>query len=323
MSAKGHQLPILGIVLIIVSMASLSAMDAVVKVLLDDGMAVLQMIAMRSWFVVPAVGLWMVVASLRSGGGKAVFTTRQPGLHFMRVAVGTGAPLCFFTSLKTLPLPEATTIFFGATFITTALSVPLLKESVGPHRWAAVVVGFLGVLIAMRPGEGMMAVGALYALGASVCYSLFVVVTRKLGPGEGTLRQVFYFHVWLGALATVSLPYVYRPFTDQEIAAIALIAVLVIGGHLCLTRAFILAPVGVVAPFEYAALVWSAIWGFVVWQHIPGPYTVAGAGVIVLSGLYVVHREAKQGRAEASAVPTPAPGVVETGEAEAAERRTP
>lgn len=285
-----HHLPLLGIVLVLAAVGFLSVMDALVKVLVDGGLAVLQMLALRSWLVVPVMAAW----ALR-GGGLAALKTRRPGLHLLRVVLGSGAPLMFFTSLKTLPLADATTIFFGTTFLMTALSVPMLKEHVGPHRWAAVIVGFVGVVVAMRPSGDMIDAGALYALGASVSYALFMLVTRKLGSSESALKQVLYFHLWLCLLGTASLPFVYRPYTGDEVALIAVVGVLVVGGHLCLTRGFSVAPVGLVAPFEYSAMIWAAALGYLVWGDVPGPFVVVGATLIVLSGLYLTYREARSG----------------------------
>lgn len=300
--------PVLGVLLILAAMALLSGMDALVKGLMVDGMAVVQMLALRSWLVVPVMAGWAV----RRGGTAAVKTAR-PGLHLLRVALGTGAPLFFFSALKTLSLGDATTIFFGATFIMTALSVPLLKERVGPHRWVVVVAGFVGVVIAMRPSGAVISLGALYAFGASVSYSLFALATRKLGPEEGTVKQVLYFHGWLGIVSTAALPFVFRPYASGEVAVIAGVGGLVVVGHLCMTRAFHVAPVGLVAPFEYTALVWAVVFGYLAWGDVPGVHTVAGAALIVASGVYLAVREARAHRNARPLVPSPAPSVWEDG----------
>lgn len=283
--------PLVGVALVLVSVALLSTMDAIIKVLLDGGLAVLQILALRSALVVPLMTAW----SLKTGGVAALKTGRLK-LHLVRVVLGTGAPLFFFTSLRTLPLADATTIFFGATFIMTALSVVVLKERVGPHRWGAVVVGFIGVVVAMQPEGADMDIGIYYALGSSVSYALFVLTTRMLGSSEGAVKQVLYFHTWLGVLGGVSLAFTYRPFTFDEVGFIAVVGTLVVGGHLCLTRAFSIAPVGLVAPFEYSALLWAAALGFLVWGDVPGPALVLGAGIIVASGLYLMYRETLSAR---------------------------
>lgn len=296
MSDRAQNAPLLGVLLVLAAVAFLSVMDAAIKVLIDGGLAVLQILALRSWLVVPLMTAWAL-----KKGGLAALKTKRLKLHLWRVGLGTGAPVFFFTSLKTLPLADATTIFFGATFIMTGLSVVVLNERVGPHRWAAVALGFVGVLIAMRPSGDALDIGALYALGSSVSYALFILATRKLGSSEGAVKQVLYFHVWLGVLGTAALPFVYRPYTFEEIGIIAVVGALVVAGHLCLTRAFSIAPVGLVAPFEYSALVWAALLGFLVWGDVPGPQVVIGASVIVASGLYLMYRETRAARRMAKA----------------------
>ena len=289
-----HQMdnaPLAGVLFIMAAVALLSVMDAAMKVLVDGGIAVLQILALRSWLVVPPMTIW----ALKKGGVAALKTGRVK-LHLMRVVLGTGAPFFFFTSLKTLPLADATTIFFGSTFIMTALSVAVLNERVGPHRWAAVVVGFMGVLVAMQPTSASIDVGVFYAFGSSISYALFALITRKLGTSEGALKQVLYFHVWLGTVGALALPFIYRPYELDEVVLIAVTGGLVVAGHLCLTRAFSIAQVGLLAPFEYSALVWAATLGFLIWGDVPGPALLFGAGIIVLSGLYLMYREVRAAR---------------------------
>jgi len=280
-----------GIVLIMLGALFLSVMDAVVKLLLDHGYSVLQILAVRSWFIVPAMVLW----AWRTLPGGAL-RTKRPALHIVRVVLGFFAPFFFFSSLSTLPLADATVIFFGATFIMTALSVPLLKEYVGPHRWAAVVVGFLGVVVAANPSGDFFQSGAVLAMLSSLSYALFMLITRWMGPGEGAFKQVLYFHAWVAVAASAFALTDFKPMTLGDLGLVALAGVIAVSGHLCLTRAFSIAPVGVVAPFEYSAMVWASLMGFWMWGHIPGQATIMGAGVIVASGLYLLYRETRQKR---------------------------
>lgn len=285
--------PLLGVLLVLLAVALLSAMDASVKLLLDGGISALQMLALRSWLVVPLLLGW----AWRRGGGPAAITTKRWKLHFLRVAIGTGSPLFFFTAIKTLPLADATTIFFGSSFIMTGLSVVMLKERVGPHRWSAVVGGFIGVVIAMRPSLDMD-IGALYALAASISYSFFILMTRVLGSGEGSLKQVIYFHAWLGLVGSVSLPFVYSPFSLRDVELIIIIGILVVTGHLSMTKAYSIAPVALLVPFGYTAMIWSALLGYAFWDHVPGVEVLVGGAVIVLSGLYLTYRETLAARRE-------------------------
>jgi len=296
-----------GIVLILLGVLLLTVMDAVVKVLLDDGLSVLQILAVRSWFVVPAMAVW----AWRVSSGN-ILRTKRPALHFLRVVLGFFAPFLFFSSLSTLPLADATVIFFGATFIMTALSVPLLKEYVGPHRWAAVVVGFLGVVVAANPSGDFFQSGAVLAMLSSLSYALFMLITRWMGPGEGAFKQVLYFHAWVGVVASAFVYADFKSMTVGDLGLVVLVSVIAVLGQLCLTRGFSIAPVGVVAPFEYSAMVWASLMGYWLWGDIPGNATIIGAGVIVASGLYLLHRETRlkrqQGALEGDAIEAaPAP----------------
>ena len=298
-----------GIVLILLGALFLSVMDGVVKILLDDGFPVLQVMAVRSWFVVPAMALWALWVLPRGA-----LHTKRPGLHFLRVVLGFFAPFLFFSSLKTLPLADATVIFFGATFIMTALSVPLLKEYVGPHRWSAVLVGFLGVVVAANPSGDFFQSGSVLAMLSSLSYSLFMLITRWMGPGEGAFKQVLFFHAWVGVVASAFVLADFKPMMLGDLGLVALLSVIAVLGQLCLTRGFSIAPVGVVAPFEYSAMVWAGLMGFWLWGDIPGSATIWGAAIIVASGLYLLHRETRLMRLHGSldadaieATPSPVP----------------
>lgn len=285
-----------GIVLVLAGALLLSVMDAVMKVLLERGFSVMQLLAVRSWMIVPAMGLWAWFV-LPKGG----LTTKRPWQHLIRVAVGFFAPLFFFSSIQIMPLADATVIFFGATFMMTALSVPVLKEKVGPHRWGAVLVGFIGVVIATDPSGAVVSMGAVFAVLSSLAYAVMMLFTRWMGPGEGSFKQVFYFHAWMTVAAT-SYAFVLgemKVMGVEDVAWLGLAGAIAISGHLCLTRGFSIAAVGAVAPFEYSALVWATLIGFLVWGHIPGVATMAGATIIVLSGLYLLHRETLSNKGKA------------------------
>ncbi len=291
----------LGIVLILLAVALLSSMDATVKLILEDGLSVMQMLAMRSWLVLPLLLVWMFAR-----GGVSQLATAHKGLHFLRVFFGFGAPFFFFNAITILPLPEATVVFFSSTFIMTALSVPLLKEHVGIHRWSAIAVGFIGIVVAVNPTGDVLNVGALYAFAAAISYSMMMVLNRMIGNREGTFKLLFYFHAWIGLVSTTVVlagiggvtlrPEVLLPGTVGSMAGwggIVAITVLVIIGHYCMMRAFSIAPVGLVAPFEYSAILWSTLFGYVIWNHVPGSHFWAGAMLVVASGSYMVYREAR------------------------------
>ncbi len=297
MSNQGDQSNVVGVGLSILGILLLSSMDAVVKNLLEGGLSVMQMLAMRSWVVLPVLVIWGL-----SRGGLETFKTQKKAQHFVRVFCGFGAPFFFFNSLTTLHLAEATVIFFSATFIMTGLSVPILKEKVGVHRWSAIVVGFIGILIANNPSGDVLNMGALYAFAAAISYSLMILFTRKTGSGEGTFKMLFYFHAWIGLVASVSLglglgglEFMALNMTPQLTGAggIVLITVLVIAGHVSLIKAFTIAPIGLLAPFEYLGILWSAFYSYLGWGYVPSSQFWIGASLVIASGIYMVFREIK------------------------------
>jgi len=312
MTEKHEQHNLAGIALVLTGIGALTVMDSVAKWLVGAHYSVMQILAFRGWIIV--AGMLFLVPRL---GGLAALKTARPGGHVLRIAVGFFAPYLFFSSLKTMPLADTTVIFFGgATFLMTALSVPLFKERVGAHRWAAICVGFVGVLIAAQPGSSVFQADAFYALGSGAAYALMMLATRWLGPSEGVFRQVFYFNLGLAVIGSASLPLVFVPMPMADFGIVLSMAALAVSGHYCTTKAFGLAPVGLLAPFEYSALVWSAILGYVFWDDIPGHPVLAGAGIIVASGVYLAHRETlaarrkKHAAREAMLVADPVPVVV-------------
>ncbi len=275
-----------GIGYMVLGIFLLSAMDAVVKGAVESGLSPVQILALRSIVIFVAM-----MAGYRFRGEMHLLVPRRRLGHLVRGILGFTAPFCFFTGLKYLPLSDAVVVFFSATFMTTALSVFVLKEQVGPHRWAAVVVGYVGVVIAMRPeGEGML-VGYLLVLAASLGYAFLFVSGRLLSATESVPSLVFSFNIGVGVCAILLLPFFWRDMVLMDAVFIGLIAALALLGHLALTTAFSRAPASTIAPFEYTALLWAVLCDLIFWNVLPAATTWAGAVLIVGSGLYMIHRE--------------------------------
>lgn len=284
---------LVGISYILMGVGFLATMDSVAKVLIGADYSVMQILAIRGWIIV-----FVMMLTLPKMGGLATLKSRQPFKHFIRVVIGFASPYFFFSSLAVLGLADATVIFFGgATFLMTALSALLFKEPVGRHRWGAVVVGFGGVMYAAQPSSGVFQIEALYAIASGAAYAVMVLVTRWLGPAEGTFRPVFYFNFGVACMASLALPAVFKPMPSADIVTILTMAAFAVGGHFCITRAFHSAPVSLLAPFEFTALIWAAGLGYFIWSDIPATNVLIGAAIIVSSGAYLIHREALAERA--------------------------
>lgn len=272
----------------VVGIFLLSVMDAVAKWLVKDTLDPLQLIAVRSWFVITVLFVYYSLKKRRTE-----ITPTRPVEQGIRGLLGFLAPYCFFKSLQTLPLADATVIFFSGIFMITALSWPLLKEKVGVHRWSAVIAGFIGVLIAMNPQGGGHTIGYVYCLIGSLTYALLFISGRWLSKTESVISLVFSFNLGLAVICTLLVPLVWVPMTGNLLVIVFLFSMLALSGHICLTTAFSKAPVGVVSPFEYSGLIWTVLLGYLFWNEIPTFNVIIGAIIIVGCGLYVIYRESK------------------------------
>jgi len=281
-----------GIACLVLAIALFSAMDVMVKLLAAD-YPTLQLVFFRSVFAL--VPLSFAVAR---AGGLRMLRTRRPFAHILRSAAGLGAMVAFFASYASLPLAEAYAIAFAAPLMLTAMAGPLLGEWIGWRRWCAVIVGFVGVLVILRPGMGVLAPAALLCLAGTVLYALAMVMIRKLGSTETTVAIVFYFTLTCAVVGGLGmLPDWVTPRSPTDLAL--MIGTGLVGGlaQLLMTSAFRSAPAATLAPFEYTALVWGIGFGWLVFGDWPDSVVFLGAAIVVGSGLYIVHREALRHRA--------------------------
>ena len=216
--------------------------------------------------------------------------------------IGRSALLLFSTvlnlfALRWLQLDEALAILFATPFMVALLCGPLLGEWVGWRRWTAIGVGFFGVLLVTRPGFGGMHPAALLSLVSAICYAFYVISTRVLSRTDSSETTQFYTSL-VGALAmTVVLPFIWRTPESWLITGLmVLIGALGGGGHYLLIKAHRLAPASTLAPFIYTQMIWTTALGFLVFGQVPHYWTLVGGAIVISSGLYLLHREAKAGR---------------------------
>ncbi len=274
------------VVLMLVAVGLFGLMDASLK-LLAERYPPFEVAALRGAASLPFVLAW----ALWTAGPRALVRVRWP-LHLLRGALGVLMMVSFVYALRTLPLSTAYTIFFVAPLMITALSVPVLGERVGPRRWAAIVVGFIGVLVVLRPtGEGLASVAGIAVLLSALGYSVSSITVRVLARTDSTQSMM----VWLLALmalgaGALALPDWQTPRVDDLwlIAGVGLSGAI---AQYCITEAFRQGEASMIAPLEYTALLWGVLLDFALWNVLPDGVTWVGAGIIVISGLYMVHRE--------------------------------
>jgi drug/metabolite transporter (DMT)-like permease len=212
-------------------------------------------------------------------------------------AIVTGSSA--FYAFSVLPLAQVYAIVFAAPLLITVLSIPILGETVRGHRWAAVAVGLVGVLIVLRPGSQDLTLGHLAALAAAVCGALASVIVRKIGRDERSAVLLLYPMMANFVLMMTILPFVYIPLPIQHFGLLGLISLLAFSGGLLVIAAYKSGDAAVVAPMQYSQIVWASGYGFLFFGESLDRVTMIGAGIVILSGLYIVLRETVGGNSVA------------------------
>lgn len=286
--------PLTGIGWILTAGCTLSVMDGLIKWSVGV-FPVAQVVFIRSAFVLVLLGVLLA----RSGALYAIRTKRPFG-HLLRVALTVASILTFFESVRLLPLATVIAIGFGAPLFMTALSVPVLRERVGAHRWTAIGIGFVGVLVITQPGPDGLEWPALLALFSSMLFAAHLVTARYLARTETDAALMFWQNFGVFLCSGLLAPLVWTPVAAADLAVVATMGVLLLIGQYCTVRAFRAAPVGAVAPFQYTELIWAAVIGYVFWHEVPPTNVWLGASIVVASGLYVIWRERVRAMANAT-----------------------
>lgn len=251
-----------------------------------------------------ATNLVVFVMVARIRGSLTRVRTRRLGLHLLRALAALSGGFGAFYAYSKLPLADAYALIFAGPLFVTALSVPVLKEQVGWRRWSAVLVGFLGVVVMLRPGTSAFEPAALGALFGALGYALTVMMVRKLGSSESPYSYGIYGNILTVAITgALCLVFGFVPIDPFDFAL--LIAGGVVGSFafLSMVAAYSRAPAAVVAPFQYSQMIWGTLAGYVVWRHVPDTTTLVGAGIVATSGLYILHRETMRRRPTTPPVP--------------------
>ncbi len=285
-----------GIALMCCAVATFSCIDATGKYLIGH-MDTMQVVWARYFF---AFVLTLVVANPVNRPG--LMRTSRPFFQIGRSALLLLSTVLNLIALHWLQLDEALSILFATPFLVAALCVPLLGEWVGWRRWTAIIVGFCGVLVVARPGLGGLHPAALLTMGSTVCYAFYVISTRILSRTDSSDTTQFYTNL-VGAVAmSLVVPFFWTKPESWFIAGLMVLIGAVGGaGHYLLIRAHRLAPASTLAPFIYTQMVWTSALGFLVFGDVPHRWTIVGGSIVILSGLYLLHRETVRGKPEPSA----------------------
>jgi drug/metabolite transporter (DMT)-like permease len=223
--------------------------------------------------------------------GRAAFANApKPALQVVRVVLSSLEVAMFFWAVSYLPLADTPTFYLAGPIYVTALSVLLLRERVGWRRWTAVLVGFIGVVIALRPSSSSFTLPALIALSGSMIYALLMITTRALRETNDTMLMTTYF-VGAVAFGAVAAPFGWVVPEALDLVFFAGSAVATVVAQLSGIRSLKLASASVVVPYQYTLILWSVLFGWLMFAELPDSYTVVGAVIIVAAGLYVFWRE--------------------------------
>jgi len=279
------------IVCMLLGSAFLTANDAVLK-WLTSGYSVGQIMFYRGIFI----GIPLSILIWRAGGLTSL-KPHNPKGHFLRAGLVVIGTFLFVTGLRFLPLADAVAIAFAGPLFLTAMAQPLLGEHVGWRRWMAVLAGFIGILVIMRPGGSAIQWAALFPLFASLTGAFRDILTRRLSARETSVALLFYTSVGVTLAGLATLPFAWTPVPAFDWGLFALSGFLIGCAQFLMIETFRLGEAALVAPFKYSGVIWAAALGFLVWGDIPDLGTVFGVSVVILSGLYILHRERLRRRA--------------------------
>jgi drug/metabolite transporter (DMT)-like permease len=278
-----------GAVWVVLSCLCVASMATVVK------LAGARLDSFQLAFLRAAFGFLIILPFAWRAGLEAVRTTR-PGLHLVRGLVGSVGMMCGFFALTRLPLADVAAIGFTAPLFLVVLAALVLGETVGARRWSATAVGFVGVLVMLRPGDGVLEVAALAALLGACAVATVKLLVKQLARTERPLTII----VCLGVVSTVvtALPaaWVWRSPGLFEIAMMLAATALASLAQVCFIRGYRLGEASALAPFEYARLPFAAAYGFWLFAEVPDRYALLGTALIAAASLYIGRREARLGR---------------------------
>ena len=275
--------PTKGMLCMLLAVGMFCAMDACMKQLTQH-YGPMQITSLRALFAWPLIVAWLITTNRV----QHLLNSRW-SLHLLRAVLGIVMLSAFVYAIQTLSLSDAYAIFFAAPLLITAMSVWFLGEHVQLRQWVAIGIGMLAVIFMLKPeGDQLLSLGALAALVSALCYAISAITVRVLSRTDNSGNMVFWLMTLLALGAGLLALPDWQPLRSELWLSFVLIGVTGFGGQIAITQAFKVAPSAVVAPFEYMALLWGIGFDIVLWQLYPAFSTLAGAAVIMLSGLYLV-----------------------------------
>lgn len=279
MAAADSGRPLAGVAWMLAAVLSFVLLDGSAKYLSGE-LPTVQLVWARYTF-----SLGLLALCLPWLGWRTIARTRRPAAQLFRGALLMLATASIFTGLRFLPMAEAYSISFVSPAIVALLAIPILHERVTARRWAAIGLGFLGVLVVIRPGSGVASWAAVFPLAMATFYACYQIMTRLLGPVDPPMTTLFYTMLVGAAVTSPLVPFVWIAPSGEALAVMLWMGAIGLVGQLALIRAFMLAPASLLAPLAYTQIVWAAAFGYAVFGDVPDAATVLGCGIVVASGL--------------------------------------
>lgn len=275
----------LGLINMLAGMSLFAATDAIAK-LLTETLVPVQIVWSRQCGLLVGV---LIIIAIR---GAKVLRTSQPKLQIGRGVLAASSATLFIIGVSYVPLADAVAITFVAPFMVTVMGAAILREPVGIRRWTAVTIGFIGALIVIRPGFGVLHPAAFLLIIAAAAFACRQILSRVLANGDKTSTTVAYTAIVSWCLLSIPLPFVWQtPATSMEIILLVALAVLAACAETLVIMALDAAQAVVVAPVQYSLLIWGTMYGFVIFGQLPDFWTLFGGLIIVATGLYTLNRE--------------------------------
>lgn len=279
-----------GVLFALLGFAAFSTHDVIIKYLGAD-YAPFQIL-----FFSVLLGFPFATLMLLSDASKGTLRPVNPSWVAARTVAGVVAGVSAFYAFSVLPLAQVYAFIFAAPLLITVLSIPILGERVGIHRWAAVVIGLVGVMVVLRPGAEQLTLGHMAGLTAAFGSAVVSVVTRKIGREERSAVLMLYPMMANFVLMACLLPFVYKPMPIEHLGLLAVMSLLGFSAGLCIIAAYRFGDAAIIAPMQYSQIIWGAGFGFLFFNETPDGATGIGAAIIIFAGLYVVIRESFGGK---------------------------
>ena len=286
MSAARPARPLVGIGLMIGAMAVLPLLDVIAKFLGQQGMPVMQIVWARLFF-----GAWMTLPFALKLVGVRGLVPNMPVMHGVRASFMVSATAFFFWALHYLPIADTLAIFFVQPLVLTLLSPLVLGENVGLRRWVAVMIGFIGTLIIIRPGFQELNPGVFLALASGTCLAVYLLLTRKIAGSAPAMVTTFYTTLSGAIITSVIVLFVWVPPTPAQWGLFVLLSFIANGGHYLIVKSYDHAEASLLAPLAYTEMVMAVLAGWYFFGDFPDMWTFVGVAILIACAIYISWRE--------------------------------